>query len=75
MSGMCAEKALEQNLCGRPHYSSTIHIIILTNQITIQTKILRSRGFDGYMPDILSIQMHEAGEIIFRTMSALFGLL
>ena len=35
MSGVCAEKALEQYLYEWFHYSNTIHIFILTNQITI----------------------------------------
>ena len=35
MSGVCAEKALEQYLCEWFHYSNTIHIFILTTQITI----------------------------------------
>jgi hypothetical protein len=61
MAGICAEKALEQLLCGRFHYLNTMHIFILINQITIQTQILLSRGFDGYMPDILLIQMHFPG--------------
>jgi len=49
-SGIYVEKALKQYLCVRFYYSNTIHIFILANQITIQTQILHSRGFDGYMP-------------------------
>jgi len=62
MSGICAGKTLEQYLCERFHNSKDMHIFILTNQITIQTQILRSRGFDGYMPDIFFIQMHFSGQ-------------
>jgi hypothetical protein len=58
MAGICAEKALEQHLYGRFHYSNTIHIFILTNKIPLQTQILRSRGFNEYMPAILFIQKH-----------------
>jgi hypothetical protein len=61
MSGICAEKALVQHLCRRFHYSNTMHIFIPTNQITIQTQILLSRGFDGYMPAIFSVSMHFSG--------------
>jgi hypothetical protein len=61
LSGICTEKALEQHLCRRLYYLNTMHIFILINQIIIQTQILLSRGFDGYMPDILLIQMHLPG--------------
>jgi len=61
MSGICAEKALEQHLCEWFDNSHTMHIIILINQITLQTQILHSRGFNGYMPDIFLIQMHFLG--------------
>jgi len=53
MSGICAEKALVQHLCKRFHYLNTTHICILIDLITIQTQILRTRGFDVHMPDIL----------------------
>jgi len=52
MTGICAEKALEQHLCERFHYSNTMRIFIPIDLITVQTKILRSRGFDVYMPVI-----------------------
>jgi len=58
MSGICAEKALEQFLCEWFHYSSTMHIFILTDQIPVQTQILRSRDFDEDMADIFFTQMH-----------------
>jgi len=61
MLGICAEKALEQHLCERFHYSHNMHIFILTDQITIQTQILRSRGFEEYVPDIFFIQKHFQG--------------
>jgi len=58
MSGICAEKALVQHLCERFDYSHTIYLFILTDSLTLQTQILLSRGFDGYMPDIFFIQMN-----------------
>ena len=61
MSGICAEKALVQHLCERLHYSHTMHIFILIDFISIQTQILRSRGFDVHMPDIFFIKMHLGG--------------
>jgi hypothetical protein len=51
MSGTCAEKALVQHLCERFYYSYIIHIIILIDLITLQTQILRSRGFKAYVSD------------------------
>ncbi len=63
MLGICAEKALEQHLCERFHYSHNMHIFILTVQITIQTQILRSRGFDLYMPDIFLMQIYFSGQM------------
>jgi hypothetical protein len=63
MLGICAEKALEQNLCERFHYSHNMHIFILTDQMTIQTQILRSRGFDVYMPDIFLMQIYFSGQM------------
>jgi len=62
MLGICAEKALEQHLCERFHYSHNMHIFILTDQMTLQTQILRSRGFDVDMPDVFFMQMHFSGQ-------------
>jgi hypothetical protein len=63
MLGICAEKALEQHLCERFHYSHKMHIFILFNKITIQTQILLSRGFAVYMPDIFLMQIHFSCEM------------
>ena len=63
MLGICAEKALEQHLCERFHYSHKMHIFILSDQITIQTQILHSRDFDVYMPDIFLTQIHFSGQM------------
>jgi len=63
MLGICAEKALEQHLCERFHYSHKMHIFILSDKITIQTQILHSRGFDVCMPDIFLMQIHYSCEM------------
>jgi hypothetical protein len=54
ISGICAAKALEQLLCEQFHYSHAMQIFILVHLIIEQEQILRSRGFDEYMPDISS---------------------
>jgi len=41
-----------------------LQISIPTNQVILQTQILRSRGFDEYMTDILFIQMLYSGYAI-----------
>jgi hypothetical protein len=63
MLGICTEKALEQHLCERFHYSHKMHIFILSDKITIQTQILHSRDFDVYMPDIFLTQIHFSGQM------------
>ena len=63
MLGICTEKALEQHLCERFHYSHKMHIFILSDKITIQTQILHSRGFDVYMPDIFLMQINYSCEM------------
>jgi hypothetical protein len=58
MSGICAEKALEQHLCERFHNLHCVHIFILVELIARQRQILLSRGFNAYVPDIFFIKMH-----------------
>jgi hypothetical protein len=52
MAGMCAAKALEQLLCKRFNDPAFLHVFIHITYIPIFTQILRSRGFDAYMPAI-----------------------
>jgi hypothetical protein len=54
ISGIYSSKAPGQHLCERFHYEHIMHILKLVNLIIIQEQILRSRGFDEYMPDISS---------------------
>jgi len=61
MSGMCAEKALVQHLCERFHCPNNIHIFIFIDRKTINTQILRSRGFDVHVPDIFFEQIRISG--------------
>jgi hypothetical protein len=53
MAGICAEKALRQNLCKRINNSDILHVFILIAKMTVQTQILRWRGFCAYVPVII----------------------
>ena len=49
MAGICAAKALVQLLCRRFHDPNSMNVFIPALD-TLQTQILRSRGFDANMP-------------------------
>ena len=49
---MCAAKALEQFLCKRFNDSDFLDVFIHNYLYNGLTQILRSGGFDSYMPDV-----------------------
>jgi hypothetical protein len=52
-AGICAAKALVQHLCERFDDPASMHVFIPVVQDTMQTQILRSRGFVAYVPAVL----------------------
>ena len=52
-AGIYAAKTLVQHLCERYNDPANAHFYRFQRSDTIQTQILRSRGFDAYVPDAL----------------------
>jgi hypothetical protein len=58
MAGLCAEKALVQHRCRQFNDQDNLHIFIVIAKITLNMKILLSRGFSAHKSGIYFIQIH-----------------